>query len=168
MPKQQIVAIDKRSMAMTQRRFKELRRLMGGRGTRKEWNDMLTPAAKVIQASMIKHAPMSNEDHYRYTATRGKVLYTSGNLKRSMRVFKNFRKSRAIFVGARVMGRKAVGVKVHRDKHKADAFYAPWVNRRMGYVDRAMADGGAGATQALKKALKRYMTVAIRKAKQKR
>ena len=169
-----VFVVDKQSMALSQKNIKKLQRELSGRGQRKKWNDMLTPAAKVLQDGMEVTVPVlklsSPNPHYAYSKKRGKVAYYRGNLKRSIRIFKGFRKSPGIFVGPRMMfGDKAKGIREHRNKQKADGYYALMVNfgtKKMSpqpFVKATMAGFGNAAKAKLISSFRKYVKGALTK-----
>jgi HK97 gp10 family phage protein len=167
-----VFVVDKQSMALTQKSIKKLQRELNGRGKRKAWNDMLTPSAKILQDGMESVVPVLSSNapnpHYMYSKKRGKVAYYRGNLRRSIRMFKGFRKSDGIFVGPRMLFDRAKGT-AHRSRRDADGFYALMVNfgtkkmRPRPYVKATMAGFGDAAKAKLISSMKKYVKTALTK-----
>jgi len=153
MPKS-IIVVDRQSTTLTMKRLNKLKKQMGGRGSKKAWNDMLTPAAQVMKDAMTTAAPEWPDDH----KLRGGKVVKGGHLKRSMWIFKNFRESKGIFVGPRV------------GTARKNAYYAPWSDTGVAgkkypgtrWVDKSLRSSGSRAMSVLKRSAKVFIAKAIR------
>lgn len=78
-------------------------------GARRQSQKVFKESAKPMVQAIQARAPVSDEPHDRYNGGKVVATYHSGNLRRSIKVL-TFRRSKAVFVGAKLAEQGSGGV----------------------------------------------------------